>query len=115
MRIVFIGAVEFSLSALEKILSLDGNVVGVCTLKSSTFNSDFVDLTSFAGSRNIPTIYVEDINSSKSVKWISNLNPDVIFCFGWSRLLRPCILNLAPLVLLDSIPPPCPPIEGVIR
>ena len=37
MRIVFIGAVEFSLSALEKILSLDGNVVGVCTLKSSTF------------------------------------------------------------------------------
>ena len=43
MKILFIGSVEFSIKALEKIVEIGGNVVGVCTLKESSFNSDFFD------------------------------------------------------------------------
>ena len=63
MRIVFIGAVEFSLRALEKVLALNGDVVGVCTLKASSVNSDFTDLAFFSNQKKIPSIYAEDINS----------------------------------------------------
>jgi methionyl-tRNA formyltransferase len=34
MRIVFIGTVEFSFKALEKLINIDSNVVGVCTKKN---------------------------------------------------------------------------------
>jgi hypothetical protein len=44
MRIVFVGCVDFSRSALEKVLQLGGNVVGICTLGSSAFNADHADL-----------------------------------------------------------------------
>ena len=45
MKILFIGSVEFSLRALEKIVEIGGNVVGVCTLKESSYNADFCDLS----------------------------------------------------------------------
>ena len=35
MKILFIGLVEFSLRAIEKIVEIGGNEVGVCTLKKS--------------------------------------------------------------------------------
>jgi methionyl-tRNA formyltransferase len=112
MRIVFIGAVEFSLRALEKVLSLNANVVGVCTLKTSSFNSDFVDLTVCSNKKNIPSIYVDDINSPTSLEWIANLNPDVVFCFGLSRLLKSGILNVAPMGVVGFHPAALPANRG---
>jgi methionyl-tRNA formyltransferase len=112
MRIVFIGAVEFSLRALEKVLSLNGDVVGVCTLKASSFHSDFIDLTFFSNQRNIPCIYIDDINSSASFEWISNLNPDIVFCFGWSRLLKSDVLNVAPMGVVGFHPAALPANRG---
>ena len=44
MRIVFIGTVEFSKKALQRLIELEANVVGVCTKEKSDFNSDFADL-----------------------------------------------------------------------
>lgn len=112
MRIVFIGAVEFSLRALEKVISLNGDVVGVCALKTSNYNSDFVDLTYCSNNRNIPNIYVDDINSSTTLAWISNLNPDVVFCFGWSRMLKKDILNIAPMGVVGFHPAALPANRG---
>ena len=40
MRIVFIGTVEFSKRALQKLIELNAQVVGVCTKEGSEFNSD---------------------------------------------------------------------------
>jgi len=40
MRVLLIGAVEFSLCAFEKLIDLNVNLVGVCTKDTSTFNSD---------------------------------------------------------------------------
>ena len=45
MKIVFTGAVKFSEQALNKLVEIKSSIVGVCTLESSDFNSDHVDLS----------------------------------------------------------------------
>ena len=47
MKIVFIGCVKFSLDTLKNLVLNGYEVLGVYTLKNSTFNSDFVDLTPY--------------------------------------------------------------------
>ena len=104
MKILFIGSVEFSLRALEKIVEIGGNVVGVCTLRESAFNSDFCDLSQYSLKHNISFFYVDDINSDQTINWISNINPDVIFCFGWSRLLNQKILSIPDIGVIGFHP-----------
>jgi hypothetical protein len=63
MRIVFICAVEFSLQALSHLTSLGANIVGVCTLKDSKFNSDHVDLINYylKGKLDVMNIYASEL------------------------------------------------------
>lgn len=94
MRIVFVGCVEFSKRALLKTVESEAEVVGVVTRESSAFNTDFCDLSGICRECEIPYLYSEDINSKESIEWIKVLNPDYIFCFGWSFLLKRELLNL---------------------
>ena len=63
MKILFIGAVQFSKEALLVSLQSNAEVVGVCTLSESSFNSDHCDLSPVAESYEIPVHYVKNINS----------------------------------------------------
>jgi len=112
MKVVLIGSVEFSLRVLEKLIFIDVDLVGVCTKKSSTFNSDFFDLKPLSDINEVPCLYVDDINSTKSVEWIKNLNPDVIFCFGWSSLIKKDILAIAPMGIVGYHPAKLPKNRG---
>ena len=112
MRIVFIGAVEFSLHALEQLVALDAEIVGVCTLEQSKFNADHIDLSYFSAEHGIPSIYADDINSTEIVSWIKSKSPDVIFCFGWSRLIKQDLLVLAPLGIVGFHPAMLPANRG---
>jgi methionyl-tRNA formyltransferase len=112
MRIVFIGTVEFSRHALERLLSINAEVVGVCTLHESRFNADYVDLGVLSEDHEIPWIYAEDINSSETLGWIRKKSPDVIFCFGWSRLLKQELLRLPPMGVVGFHPAALPANRG---
>lgn len=112
MRIVFIGTVEFSLKALEKLVDINANVIGVCTKEKSNFNSDFADLTPICQSNKIPYVYADDINSKETIRWIKSLNPDIIFCFGWSSLIKYELLNLAPMGVIGYHPSSLPQNRG---
>jgi len=112
MRIVFIGTVEFSLKALDKLLELNANVVGVCTKERSNFNADFADLTPICRKNNIPYKFIEDINSKENVEWIKSLKPDVVFCFGWSSLIKKELLNLSPMGVVGYHPAKLPQNRG---
>ena len=67
MRIVFIGTVEFSLRALERLVALNAGIVGVCTLQESKFNADHIDLSSFSEAHGIPSLYADDINTTETL------------------------------------------------
>ena len=112
MKVVLIGSVEFSLRVLEKLIAIDVDLVGVCTKKSSTFNSDFFDLKPLCDINEVPCLYVDNINSTKNVEWIKNLNPDVIFCFGWSSLIKKDILAVAPMGVIGYHPAKLPKNRG---
>lgn len=112
MRIVFIGSVEFSQHALECLLSIDAEVVGICTLQKSQFNADHVDLSLIGNKHGIPCLYPENINSEDSLAWIKDKTPDVIFCFGWSKLLKQELLALPPLGVVGFHPAALPANRG---
>lgn len=108
MRIVFIGTVEFSKKTLNKLIEIKSDIVGVCTKEQSSFNSDFADLTPLCTQHNIPYRYVDDINSEETLQWIDSLNPDILFCFGWSSLIKQELLNLAPMGVIGFHPSKLP-------
>ena len=112
MRILFIGAVKFSARMLETLVDMDANIVGVCTLAESRFNADHVDLTEMANVSSIAVRYMPDINADESIEWIRMLAPDILFCFGWSRLIRQPLLNLAPLGVIGYHPAALPANRG---
>lgn len=112
MRIVFIGTVEFSRRALERLLAINAEIAGVCTLRESKFNADHVDLSSVSEAHGIPWIYAEDINSTGVLRWIRDKAPNVIFCFGWSKLLKRDLLKLAPLGVVGFHPAALPANRG---
>jgi len=91
---------------------LNADVVGVCTLEDSKFNSDHCDLTDLSMSNMIKVKYTKNINSEENIEWIKSLDPDIIFCFGWSQLLKKEILNLAPLGVLGFHPAALPANRG---
>jgi methionyl-tRNA formyltransferase len=82
------------------------------TKKTSKFNADFRDLTPLCTKNAIPCTYTTDINSAETVEWIKALNPDVIFCFGWSNLLKKELLFLAPLGVIGFHPAALPANRG---
>ena len=112
MKILFIGTVEFSYRALKKLVELNADIVGICTKDKSNFNSDFADLTPICNKNKIPLKYIDDINSIENINWIKSLNPDVIFCFGWSSLIKKELLNLTKLGIVGYHPASLPENRG---
>ncbi|MFD3000878.1 formyltransferase family protein [Pontibacter toksunensis] len=112
MRVVFIGTVEFSKQALLKLAELQVNVVGVVTKAKSDFNADFANLEEVCQEKDIPYKLVNNINHPNNVAWIKAQNPDILFCFGWSSLLKSDILSLAPMGVVGYHPALLPNNKG---
>ncbi|HFP7737507.1 TPA: formyltransferase family protein [Campylobacter lari] len=92
----FIGCVDFSAKILSELLKNSNvKIVGLATMRESSFNSDFFDISRIG---NIPFIYTNDINNKSSIEFIKNCNPDIIYCFGWSKLIKKELLNLYPII-----------------
>jgi len=112
VKIVFIGCVELSNSLLQKLIKLEADIVGVITKKESNFNDDFVDLSGTCIQNNISYIYTKDINSEDTINWVKSLKPDIIFCFGWSQILKKEILDIARMGVVGFHPTLLPKNRG---
>ena len=113
MRVVFVGCVDFSYSLLEKVITLpDADVVGVVTRDSSTFNADFCSLLPLAQSAHVPCFIDSGNQQAQMADWMRGLAPDIVYCFGWSYLLRKEILQIPRLGVLGYHPTPLPRNRG---
>lgn len=112
MKIIFIGTVKFSRITLQKLIDLDAQVVGVCTKENSEFNSDFEDLSFLCKKNEIPFRYLGKNILKDDCDWIKSFDPDIIFCFGWSNLLKNNILKLPPMGVLGYHPAKLPNNRG---
>jgi methionyl-tRNA formyltransferase len=113
MKIVFMGCVAFSVSTLEHLLNLkDAQVVGVITRQSSPLNADFRSLEPLAIRAGIPCFFAEGNQQDGLATWIRDLSPDVVYCFGWSYLLKKDILALPRLGVIGYHPAELPRNRG---
>lgn len=95
MRILFMGCVEFSEVLLAELLKFHKPMlVGIITRRTSSINADFRCLDKLAFDNHIPFIYAEDFDNERLEKWIRELNPDFIYCLGWSYILNSNIISI---------------------
>lgn len=86
---------ESSAVALKTIIERSEiQIVEVLTARESSFNSDFVDLTHIARIAEIPVKYTGDESHSSFLTRLRDLDIDVIFVIGWSRLLQSELIKL---------------------
>jgi methionyl-tRNA formyltransferase len=104
MRIVFVGAVQFSKSVLEKLILSNVDVVGVITKPTPAVSSDHLDLSTYCKENNLNWKYLDDINSPESIGWTRNLEPDIIFCIGWQKLVKKEFLRISPMGVIGYHP-----------
>ena len=112
LKSIFIGNVDFSASALVKLLGMGVTIDAIVTKKDSHFNSDFYDLSKIAKKQKIPYKYVSNINNTEIVSWIKNIKPDIIYCFGFSQILEQEILNIPSLGVIGFHPAELPKNRG---
>ena len=112
MRIVFIGIVDFSYHCLLEVLNNRGEVVGIVTSKNQKNNSDYRDLTPISRNNIIPIHYCKNVNDQVTINWIRDKKPDIIFCWGWSQLIKSELLSLAPMGVIGVHPALLPKNRG---
>lgn len=115
MKILFIGCVQFSYNALNHLLSLQYpnlELVGIVTRKESPVNSDFQSLEPIAKQYKIPYFLAKKNDQDSMANWIKQLDVDVVYCFGWSYLLKTEILSLPKLGVIGYHPTNLPENRG---
>lgn len=115
LKIVFIGCVQFSKVLLQTLLDRTAayaHIVGIVTKSKSDMNTDFFDLRSVAQQHGIPCFYADKHDSDCLVQWIEEKAPDVIYCFGWSHLIKSELLRLPRLGVVGYHPAELPRNRG---
>ncbi|WP_019894275.1 methionyl-tRNA formyltransferase [Hydrogenovibrio halophilus] len=104
MKVLVIGAVDFSLHCLETLGKAGADIVGVVTTSDPSRYSDYADLESLSDYHGWCFKRVTDINSKETLHWIQQRRPDVVFCVGWSQLIKRPLLDLAPKGVIGAHP-----------
>lgn len=112
MKVIVIGTVEFSLAMLETIHSQNVELVGVITGQNSGINDDYCDLSIFCEENAIACHKTSNINGGETLAWVNSKSADVIFCLGWSWLIKKELLNVTPLGIIGYHPTELPKNRG---
>ena len=114
MRILFVGAVEFSRQCLEELIGCGQDIAAVLTLEQAAAagHADFADLGVVAAAHGIPCHRIRDINEPGTVELIRSLRPDLILVLGWSQLIGKAVLEIPPRGCIGSHPALLPQHRG---
>jgi methionyl-tRNA formyltransferase len=113
LQIAFIGCVESSLLALTTLIDMDCvEICAVITRSDSKVNSDFVDLSPVCKANDIPYLFEDPHAREATLDFLCEYNIDVIYCFGWSYLLKQEILEIAPHGVIGFHPAKLPMNRG---
>ena len=107
MRIVFIGATEFSWHVLEELLELRADLAAVFTLRPSAAAGlipDYRDLSELTMPRHIPCFGTDRIDVDENVQRLHWLKPDLILVMGLHLPLPEGFLQVPRLGLIKSFP-----------
>lgn len=111
-KTIFIGCVESSYVLLECLLQNNCPVVGIITMESSDANADFRSLVPLAVRYGIDHICTRNINDAETVNFVKSKKPEIIYCFGWSRLIGRELLSIPPYGVIGFHPTALPANRG---
>lgn len=96
LKIAFIGCVEEGRRSAETLLEMGERLDAIFTLNPRRARkvSGAVPWEDLAEAHSIPLHYVRNINDEAPVAILRELDPDLIFCVGWTQLLRQQILDI---------------------
>lgn len=94
MKILFVGNVYSSRVFLMTLINMKADIVGVLSKTDDGFNSDYEDLSGLCEERKISFLSVDDINEERAVSFVRKRNPDIIYCFGLSQIIRRELLSI---------------------
>ncbi len=93
-KIVFIGCVQSSEMFIKHLIQNQVAIELVVTKQESNYNSDFCDLAPICKKNGINFLYCSNVNDSHVINAIKAIEPDFIYCFGWSQLLKKELLSI---------------------
>ena len=91
---IFVGCVESSYVILKHMIENGMIVSGIITMDSSAVNADFHSLAPLAEEYGINCFITNNINDAETMGFVRSKAPEVIYCFGWSRLIGKELLSL---------------------
>ncbi len=96
LSIAFIGCVAEGKRSLEALLEMEERVCAVFTLtpERAAKVSGAVAWEDLTRQHNVPLHYVHNINDPEPTEQMRRLRPDIVFCVGWTQLLRKPILGI---------------------
>jgi len=112
LKVVFIGCVHFSQITLNHIYRLPNVcLTGVVTSNQTKSMDDYVCLESDAKNFRVDHFTYEN-NDNDLTDWIRQRGPDVIYCFGWPKLLSKDIFDIPRLGTIGYHPTALPKNRG---
>ncbi|TDI76008.1 MAG: methionyl-tRNA formyltransferase [Bacteroidetes bacterium] len=95
-RIAFVGCVKEGKECLQEILDAGGEVVAIFTFTDeiAAKTSGAVSFVDISKKYNTPLYKIKNTNTPETAQLIKEINPDVIFVIGWTRLVNAEILAI---------------------
>lgn len=112
MRILFVGCVESSYVLLQSLLEHKKEIVGVITKKEAGLNADYKDLSVLCLNYGIDYKYISNINDEEVIRYVREKNADIIYCFGWSQIIKKELLEITPMGVIGFHPAALPNNRG---
>ena len=101
--VFFIGQSLLSYYLLKKLLFFHNKgiiyLAGCITSKDNSLNLDYCNFENLLIKNKIHYLVSNNVNSKKSYYFIKNKKPNLIFCFGWSRLIKKKVLSIPKFTL----------------
>jgi methionyl-tRNA formyltransferase len=112
-KVIFIGNLIFSYELLKVLLfNKNFQTVGIISKNKSNYNSDHYSLKKISKINKIKYFNYKLKNDDDLIDFVKKLNPDYIFCFGWSHLLHPKVLKLPRIASIGYHPSNLPKNKG---
>lgn len=95
-RIAFVGCHQEGKECLKEILEVGGNVVAIFTFTDEVAQktSGAVSFEDIADQYAIPLYKVKNTNTPEAIALIRQINPEVVFVIGWTRLICKEVLEI---------------------
>ena len=82
------------------------------TKKEAGLNADYKDLSVLCLNYGIDYKYISNINDEEVIRYVREKNADIIYCFGWSQIIKKELLEITPMGVIGFHPAALPNNRG---